>query len=304
MQVAVLMSTYNGEKYIREQIDSILSQIKVNVTLFIRDDGSTDSTVKIITQYTEKYSNIKLWVGENIGVGNSFMQLLYSLTDEFDYYSFSDQDDIWLNEKLERAIEKISKNTVPTLYVSNQILVDKNGRKLGMRYVQKPDLSYMQTLSNNKATGCTMLWNKALNDRLTDINARPSKILLDNRIHDVWISAVAGLIGEIVYDQNGYILYRQHENNVVGVKKITVFGTLKSQIEKLVGKKPRNGRSMLAYELIKGYPETKYENLLVACANSKQYRNKWIIIHSRKEIIKHTNESQIGFALKVLMNFF
>lgn len=304
MQVAVLMSTYNGEKYIREQIDSILSQIKVNVTLFIRDDGSTDSTVKIITQYTEKYSNIKLWVGENIGVGNSFMQLLYSLTDEFDYYAFSDQDDIWLNEKLERAIEKISKNTVPTLYVSNQILVDKNGRKLGMRYVQKPDLSYMQTLSNNKATGCTMLWNKALNDRLTDINARPSKILLDNRIHDVWISAVAGLIGEIVYDQNGYILYRQHENNVVGVKKITVFGTLKSQIEKLVGKKPRNGRSMLAYELIKGYPETKYENLLVACANSKQYRNKWIIIHSRKEIIKHTNESQIGFALKVLMNFF
>lgn len=304
MQVAVLMSTYNGEKYIREQIDSILSQIKVNVTLFIRDDGSTDSTVKIITQYTEKYSNIRLLVGENIGVGNSFMQLLYSLTDEFDYYAFSDQDDIWLNEKLERAIEKISKNTVPTLYVSNQILVDKNGRKLGMRYVQKPDLSYMQTLSNNKATGCTMLWNKALNDRLTDINARPSKILLDNRIHDVWISAVAGLIGEIVYDQNGYILYRQHENNVVGVKKITVFGTLKSQIEKLVGKKPRNGRSMLAYELIKGYPETKHENLLVACANSKQYRNKWIIIHSRKEIIKHTNESQIGFALKVLMNFF
>ena len=98
MQVAVLMSTYNGEKYIRDQIDSILSQIKVNVTLFIRDDGSTDSTVKIITQYTEKYSNIKFWVGENIGVGNSFMQLLYSLTDEFDYYAFSDQDDIWLNE--------------------------------------------------------------------------------------------------------------------------------------------------------------------------------------------------------------
>lgn len=75
--VAVLMSTYNGEKYLKEQIDSILAQKDVDVTLFIRDDGSSDNTIGICKEYVEKHKNIVLKTGENIGVGNSFMQLVY-----------------------------------------------------------------------------------------------------------------------------------------------------------------------------------------------------------------------------------
>ena len=73
--IAVLMSTYNGQKYIREQIDCILSQKDVDVQLFIRDDGSSDDTVSIVKEYTEKYPNVHFYQGENLGVGSSFMDL-------------------------------------------------------------------------------------------------------------------------------------------------------------------------------------------------------------------------------------
>lgn len=92
-KVAVLLSTYNGSKYIKEQIDSILSQEGVNIDIYIRDDESTDETVNIIYEY--KSNNIFLTEGKNIGVGNSFMELLYSVPEIYDYYAFADQDDIW-----------------------------------------------------------------------------------------------------------------------------------------------------------------------------------------------------------------
>lgn len=103
MNVAVLMSTYNGEKYIKEQIESILGQENVSVEIFIRDDGSIDHTVDIV----EKYDNINIIRGENIGVGNSFMELVYKVPNSFEFYAFADQDDIWLNNKMEKGIEKI-----------------------------------------------------------------------------------------------------------------------------------------------------------------------------------------------------
>ena len=104
--VSVLMSTYNGEKYIREQIESILNQKKVKVHLLIRDDGSQDSTIEIVKEYANKYPNVSVYAGKNIGIGNSFMELLRNAP-EADYYAFADQDDVWLDGKLERAIELI-----------------------------------------------------------------------------------------------------------------------------------------------------------------------------------------------------
>lgn len=123
-KVAVLLSTYNGSKYIKEQIDSILSQEGVNIDIYIRDDGSTDETVNIIYEY--KSNNIFLTEGKNIGVGNSFMELLYSVPEIYDYYAFADQDDIWSEKKIRIAIEVLQKNK-KHLYASNQELIDKSG---------------------------------------------------------------------------------------------------------------------------------------------------------------------------------
>lgn len=101
--VQVVMSTYNGEKYLKEQIDSILSQEGVDVRLYIRDDGSSDRTTDILASYQE-HKNVKIEKGNNLGFAKSFLTALDEC-DEADYYAFSDQDDVWEKDKLSTAIE-------------------------------------------------------------------------------------------------------------------------------------------------------------------------------------------------------
>ena len=107
-KVAILMSTYNGEKYLKEQIESLLAQTYGNIEIYIRDDGSKDNTIKIIKNYKEKYNNIVLKEGKNIGFINSFFELL-NLCNDADYYAYCDQDDVWMNDKIERAVKFLGK---------------------------------------------------------------------------------------------------------------------------------------------------------------------------------------------------
>ena len=106
--VQVLLSSYNGEKYIREQLDSILAQEGVNIQLLIRDDGSTDGTNSILTEYEQRCDNISVIYGINVGVIQSFF-LLLEQAGSYPYIALADQDDVWLKQKLKRAIEKIKK---------------------------------------------------------------------------------------------------------------------------------------------------------------------------------------------------
>ena len=140
--VAVLMSTYNGENYISEQIESILSQKDVNIKLYIRDDGSEDKTLSILKQYSV-LDNVKLVVdGENIGPGNSFMRLLYTYAglEGVEFFAFSDQDDIWFSNKIAIAIETLGDSGQAKLYCSNQNIF-KNGVDCGLRYTEPQDIS-------------------------------------------------------------------------------------------------------------------------------------------------------------------
>ena len=105
--VCVMMSTYNGQRFLREQIDSILNQKDVQVFLWIRDDGSTDDTVEIVEDYMNRANNIFLIKGRNIGLGCSFMELIYQTPDTYTYYAFSDQDDIWLEDKLSTGVRML-----------------------------------------------------------------------------------------------------------------------------------------------------------------------------------------------------
>lgn len=305
-KVAVLMSTYNGEKYLKDQMDSILTQKGVELTLYIRDDGSSDKTIDIVKECQKNNPNIKLDVGQNLGVGNSFMQLVYDVPDNYDYYAFADQDDVWLPEKMKKAIEKIKDCVKPALYCSNQILVDGTLNRIGMRYNSVPDISYQQIMCQNKITGCTTLWNKKLQKLLSEETRRPSDELLRIRIHDVWIAMVASVIGIIRYDKDGYILYRQHEANVVGVRKTN---RIKQWIEKWKDPSRRNGRSMICREVY-----DKYKDLIVSESIKKQldmYGNyaynkaymKELLLWDNK-LISHTGESLLGFKIKVLFNLF
>ena len=303
--IAVAMSTYNGELYIKEQINSILQQKNVKVDLFIRDDGSKDKTLEILESYAKKWNNIHVVKGDNLGVGNSFMELLYSIGCEYDYYAFADQDDVWLPDKLSQGIVKIKDSDIPLLYVSNQILVDKNLNRLKMRFEVPPGITYKQIICNNSVSGCTMVWNKELQELLIDINRRPTADLLKNRIHDVWVVMVASVVGKIIYDKSSCILYRQHENNVVGVKKNSI---IKQWMKKLKDNSQRNGRSKLCKEINEKFGDIIFD---MECKQNLDiygyYQNDWpkkIKLLQDRDITKYTSESMFGLKMKILFNLF
>lgn len=301
-KVAVLLSTYNGRKYVKEQIDSIFMQKDVNITLYIRDDGSNDNTIEIIRKY--KSNKIVLIEGKNIGVGNSFMELLYSVPPIYDYYAFSDQDDIWRKEKLNVAINLL-KQSDKHLYASNQELIDESGKSLGLRYPQdkKIHLDPIPILEQNQIAGCTMVFDQFLKEQL-DLN-RPPQNLLMNRIHDVWVAMVASLFDSIIYDDSAYIKYRQHKDNVVGAYAYGTIYDIKSKIMKIFNNDQRNGRSLLAKTIFRYWPEKVSQNkVLLASATSNEIHSKFVLISNLQTLRLYSNESAIGLFLKIIFGFF
>ncbi len=304
--VAVLMSTYNGEKYLREQIDSILAQAGVSVSLFVRDDGSSDGTEQILAEYAKKDARVRYEMCENVGVGNSFMNLLYSVPETFDYYAFSDQDDIWLPEKLSEAV-KVLEEGGALLYSSNQECVDKDGNSLGLRYADGREifLSPVQIMERNMVSGCTMVFGKNFRDILVKEENRPTEGLLRNRIHDVWLAEVAAVYAKIVYDKRAFIRYRQHENNVVGANEHDKNRAAKERKKKLANKELRNGRSKLAAEICERFPEQAKEYpLLGICACARTCKGKRHILKNAKELRSYTGEGRLAFFLKVMLGWF
>ena len=264
-KVCVLMSTYNGEKYVKEQIESILNQKNVELTLLIRDDGSSDGKYDICKEYEKKEKNVKLYQGVNIGAGKSFMNLVHNATDA-DYYAFADQDDVWLSDKLEKSIEKIEtelKGTKkPILYTSNQIMVDKNLKGSKMRFSEEPRHDLFGTICENKLYGCTMTFNKILKDEIAKLNVEDFEMVLDQRFHDTWCIVVANIVGTVVYDKEGRILYRQHENNVVGVNDNLHYSELVcNKLKKIFDKNKRNYRSNTSRAIVRCFPDIHDERI-------------------------------------------
>ena len=213
MSVQILMSTYNGEKYIRTQLDSILEQDYRDIGILIRDDGSADATREIIKEYAEKYFNITWYAGENIGVQKSFFDLITKADLEKDYYAFADQDDKWLPGKISRAVSILERypKDVPVLYCSDKIIVDEELRPLKVtvsRVMKKP--SFGNALVQDMCTGCTAVMNKTLLKLIR--NQIPDYVIM----HDWWFYLTASCFGEVYYDKGSYILYRQHGNNTSG----------------------------------------------------------------------------------------
>lgn len=303
-KVAILLSTYNGERYLKEQLESLFSQVNVDVTIFVRDDCSTDSTRNILENYKESLIILDN-KHTNLGVGNSFMSILYEVGGKFDYYAFCDQDDVWQSNKLSKAIEMISEIDSPVLYCSNQQLVNKNLENIGLRNTEVPNVSYKQILTNNQLTGCTMVWNTELHRILIDEQRRPSSELLKVRIHDVWVGMVASIVGQIIYDPNAYIYYRQHDNNVVGVRKTSKKDLLRVWCNKFMDQTRRNGRSLLAQEIITKYRDIVSPDIISNLEIIALYRQsfiKKITLLRRSDLFSLSKESRFAIKLKILFN--
>jgi rhamnosyltransferase len=239
------MSSYNGERYIREQLDSIFRQSNVEVHLYIRDDCSTDRTIDIIQSYSEDIPLKIIRGSENVGAPDSFLQLLYLVgTDSinspdlnYDYYAFADQDDIWLPDKLSRGIEILNKldMDIPLLYYSNRNIYAGDVDN-GLCYETMEDPNFLRVLNGNKqAYGCTFIMNEMLVKTIISKPFPPIDVL-NNRFHDSWCLIVAVLIGKVIADKNSYILYRIHDNNTVGVPKFSI----KEYVKHIIGKGRNN----------------------------------------------------------------
>ncbi|MDY0361106.1 MAG: glycosyltransferase family 2 protein [Desulforegulaceae bacterium] len=215
-KVYIAMSTYNGEKYLEAQIQSILNQTYPNINILIRDDGSTDSTLEILKSYEKKFESIKIITGQNKGVIESFMTLLEKIPSDADFVGFSDQDDVWLKNKIERAVAFLScKNQdLPLMYFSRLNIVD-NDLNFLYKSVEINKISFKNSLLENIVTGCTILLNKKAAGILCGKNINYSKL----KMHDAWIYTVISAFGNIVFDNIPSINYRQHENNLIGSSK-------------------------------------------------------------------------------------
>lgn len=216
--VTVLLSAYNGEKYIAEQIDSVLAQRDIKVHLLIRDDGSLDGTLAILEKYRKKDSRVDYCQGDNLGPGKSFFELL-RLCGESDFYAFCDQDDVWDNDKLLCAIQELEKGSsdVPSLYHSNLRVVDEKLKFIRLAHKEPlKSLNKYSAFAQNRATGCTIVFNHVAKELIL------AHIPDANVLHDSWMYLSCSILGQVFYDFTPHISYRQHKENVVGMHRPTV----------------------------------------------------------------------------------
>lgn len=222
-KIDILMPTYNGEKYLREQLDSILNQTYKDIRIIISDDCSKDSTPEILKEYKEKDERVEIYLQEkNLGVVKNIEFLLTKV--ENPLYMLADQDDVWLINKIEKSVEKLNKENADLVFGDLEV-VDKNletmypsfgdfmllNRKIN-KYINSYKVNYLY----NCVTGCTLLSKKEFIDKILPLPTY-SKYL----IHDYWIGLVVALNGKLTYMPEKYIKYRQHGNNEVGTNKIS-----------------------------------------------------------------------------------
>ncbi len=222
-QVTVLLATYNGSKYVRQMIDSVLAQDYTDFHLILSDDSSKDDTPQILEEYAQTHPDKITHYRSGIRFGNAqnhFMHLLAQFHDT-PYIMFCDQDDIWHPDKISKTLKKmqqIEKPGLPALVHTDLRVVDSRLNQLDASFIHFSKLngnrlSLRQLLVQNVVTGCTVMLNKPLAE-LSCSHMPEEKILM----HDWWLALIAAAFGSIGYLDEPTIDYRQHGNNVVGAK--------------------------------------------------------------------------------------
>ena len=260
-RIAVLVSSCNGEVFIAKQIESVVKQNTMHkIDIYVRDDGSCDYTPDILLGLTKVYPSLSVILGENIGLTASSFSLLNQVSG-YDYYAFCDQDDYWLSDKIETAVEYLenqSEKDIPLLYGCPSFICDEELNQTGKTtQIKRREISFYNTAIQNFAPGHNQVLNNALRDaiikntlikpaleedirvgngsddekktlknevknlKLTD--AIIEEVTKDIYSQDLWVTNVAAVTGKIVYDNNPHTLYRMHKGNKMG------FGTNAAQ---------------------------------------------------------------------------
>jgi glycosyltransferase involved in cell wall biosynthesis len=209
--VEVLLSTYNGERHLREQVDSILAQRGVDVRLVVRDDESRDGTLEVLASYADEPRVRVRAGGRNLGLPQAFFELLENSRDDAEMWALADQDDVWLSHKLLRAAAALEAVDGPAMYCARVLVSDEDLRPLYAHALPLRGPSFENALVQNIATGCTIVLNRAARDVLR--GRWPDYAVM----HDAWLYAVLSGCGTVVYDPEVVVRYRQHGANAVGM---------------------------------------------------------------------------------------
>ncbi len=218
--VAILLSTYEGERFLAPQLHSLLSQTHRDWVLYWRDDGSHDGTRAVMRDFLSRLGPDRAVVlDENVRVGatESYMRLLRrAYADGNPVLAFADQDDVWLPEKLSRGTAELAAvpDKVPALYFARQMLVDARLRRIALSYRVRRPPGFPASLTQNLATGCTILMNRAAMALMAE---RPAPA---GSLHDWWSYIVVSAHGgRLIADNEPTVLYRQHDSNTVGAPR-------------------------------------------------------------------------------------
>jgi glycosyltransferase involved in cell wall biosynthesis len=277
--VAVLMATYNGANYLSAQIESVLGQRDVRVSLIIRDDRSSDGTQDIAEQFERKYpDNVRLVRDGNLrcGVTRNFFSLLSQPLDA-DYYAFCDQDDVWQEEKLITAIKALRNIPIgPRLYCSAVEYVDAhlNTLSVSTAHVQP---AFENAIVENIAPGCTMVMDAELRRLIVrELPDHPT-------IHDWWTYLVATAFGNVTFDATPHILYRQHGGNLVG-GGFSFWNKWRKRI-RLFASGNTWKMAVQAEDLMRLYPELAAEKIDLICrfvAGKKSLAARFRLVFSKQ----------------------
>jgi len=191
-------------------MDSLLTQDYPHVEILVRDDGSSDSTINLLEEYASNYTNIKVVFGENLGFIRSFFKLLELASPTVDYLALCDQDDVWREDKISRAVSFLSEcsSEFPALYCTRFAAVDDNLDLLSYSEVPRKGVSFCNALVECVAYGCTSVLNQAVRRLL--LCEFPQQAYS----HDWWFYLVVSAFGHVIYDEEPTIFYRRHASNV------------------------------------------------------------------------------------------
>lgn len=291
--VQVLLSSYNGEKYIERQLDSIFGQKNVNLSCLIRDDGSNDRTVAIIKEYQKKEPRLKLIESNNIGWRKSFLKLLLE-SDSADYYAFSDQDDEWFDNKLVEGVTTLEMHDgkIPLLFHSARIRKDSNGEHL-QQMLPKPK-SKINALVQEYCQGCSIIINKRARDILNEYDASGEPGF------DFWVGLICYYFGEIYYCNKPLFYHINHLDNTTrtGDRRACMQVRWKNM---LAGKKVYNNPCK---ELLDGYSnymsETDRKNVEKVLNYNKGIKGRLELLLN-PEFVRNTKSGTLLLKMCVLM---
>ena len=225
--ITVIMSAYNGSKYIEAQLDSIFQQVGVKVLCYVRDDGSTDDTLQVLKKYASTSGELIICEGENVGWERSFLLALKDAP-QADYYAFADQDDIWFEDKLVSGIKMLEKEgskNKPCMYHCNKISVTEDLKPLAHQVRRTPrPLNRQNALIQEYAQGCSIIMNENARQLITKYIPR------EKIAHDFWCGLLCYLFGEVIYDNKPHFYHISHGNNASGEGHI--IGSWKRRLKK------------------------------------------------------------------------